>query len=54
MPDQFPRNFHAYRDTYCEAIEKSIAFARTDLDFFTRAKARALRNARRRGRGARS
>jgi len=41
VPDRIPE-FNAYRDTYREAVEQSIAFARTELDFFTRAKTRAL------------
>jgi SAM-dependent methyltransferase len=35
-------DFDRYASGYREAVERSIAFARTDLDFFTRAKAREL------------
>jgi SAM-dependent methyltransferase len=42
MPEHSPTEFDAYGDRYREAVQKSIAFARTDMDFFTRAKARAL------------
>jgi SAM-dependent methyltransferase len=42
MSDGSPTEFDAYRDSYREAVESSIAFARTELDFFTRAKVRAL------------
>jgi SAM-dependent methyltransferase len=38
-----PRSdFDQYADRYRQAVQESIAFSRTDLDFFTRAKARAL------------
>jgi SAM-dependent methyltransferase len=42
MPDRSPTEFDPYRASYREAVERSIAFARTELDFFTRAKVRAL------------
>jgi SAM-dependent methyltransferase len=42
MPDTPKERFDTYRDRYREAVENSIAFARTELDFFTRAKVRAL------------
>lgn len=42
MPDQVPVEFDEYSDSYREAIEEAIAFAGTDLDFFTAAKAEAL------------
>jgi SAM-dependent methyltransferase len=42
MPRRPSTDFDAYRDAYREAVEKSIAFARTELDFFTRAKAETL------------
>ena len=42
MPDGPRQTFDAYHDRYREAVEQSIAFARTELDFFTRAKTRAL------------
>jgi SAM-dependent methyltransferase len=35
-------DFDAYAKTYSEAVERSIAFSRTGLDFFTRAKVREL------------
>jgi SAM-dependent methyltransferase len=35
-------DFDAYRDDYREAVERSIGFARTEMDFFTRAKVREL------------
>jgi SAM-dependent methyltransferase len=37
-----PTEFDAYRDSYREAVERSIAFAGAGLDFFTRAKVRKL------------
>jgi SAM-dependent methyltransferase len=42
VPDQAPVEFDEYSDVYREAVEDSIGFARTDLDFFTSAKADAL------------
>jgi SAM-dependent methyltransferase len=42
MPEAPQTDFDDYRDSYRGAVEKSISFARTEMDFFTRAKARAL------------
>jgi SAM-dependent methyltransferase len=42
MPHAPTEHFDAYRDRYREAVEKSIAFAGTELDFFTRAKVEVL------------
>lgn len=42
MPGGSRADFDAYRDGYREAVERAIAFARTEMDFFTRAKAREL------------
>jgi SAM-dependent methyltransferase len=42
MPERSPTEFDAYGDRYREAVERAIAFARTEMDFFTRAKAIAL------------
>ncbi len=42
MPGGSRTDFDAYRDRYREAVERSIAFARKEMDFFTRAKAREL------------
>jgi SAM-dependent methyltransferase len=37
-----PNEFDAYSESYRDAVERSIAFSRTELDFFTRAKVREL------------
>jgi SAM-dependent methyltransferase len=42
MPESPSTDFDAYRDSYREAVADSIAFARTEIDFFTRAKVREL------------
>jgi SAM-dependent methyltransferase len=42
VPDQAPVEFDEYSDSYREAVQGAIGFARTDLDFFTAAKAEAL------------
>ncbi len=42
MPEGSRAEFDSYRDRYREAVERSIAFARKEMDFFTRAKAREL------------
>jgi SAM-dependent methyltransferase len=42
MPEGPQSDFDDYRDSYRAAVERSIAFARTEMDFFTRAKVRAL------------
>ena len=42
MPERTRSEFDAHSETYREAVEESIAFSGTGLDFFTRAKADAL------------
>ena len=42
MAEQRQSEFDSYSETYREAVEESIAFSGTGLDFFTRAKADAL------------
>jgi SAM-dependent methyltransferase len=42
VPDQAPVEFDEYSDSYRDAIEEAIGFARTDLDFFIAAKAETL------------
>jgi SAM-dependent methyltransferase len=42
MPEGPSTDFDDYRDSYREAVADSIAFARTEIDFFTRAKVREL------------
>ena len=37
-----PNEFDSYSESYREAVERSIAFSRTELEFFTRAKVREL------------
>lgn len=42
MPEPTQSEFDAYSEGYRDAVEESIAFSGTGLDFFTRAKADAL------------
>src|SRR5262245_42399095 len=42
MTERARTDFDPYRDSYRDAVERSIGFARTELAFVTRAKARAL------------
>jgi SAM-dependent methyltransferase len=37
-----PNEFDSYSESYRDAVERAIAFSRTELDFFTRAKVREL------------